>query len=277
MKLLNLLYNPRIRRLITCHRQNSLVRWLNDFSVLYHQTYENRNYNFHENGEAFVLGKVQAHSVIKTVFDVGANVGEWSAVAAGLFPEANIYAFEILPNIFAQLEDKLKGAPHARAYNLGLSDKEEETFVNYVEANSALSTCLNDFSEEFHHLTSKREPCRTITGDIFCERNSIQQIDFLKIDVEGFEGKVLKGFEGLLENGAVKVIQFEYGYASLSSNFFLKDFYKLFNHYNMAVGKIYPTGVDFSDYNYMKEDFIGPNYIAIQRSKIDLIKALKDN
>jgi FkbM family methyltransferase len=277
MKLLNLLYNPRIRRLITRHRQNWLVRWLNDFSVLYHQTYENRNYNFHDNGEAFVLKKVQAHSVIKTVFDVGANVGDWSAIAAGLFPEAKIYAFEILPNIFAQLEDKLKITHNVKAYNVGLSDKEEETLVNYVEANSALSTCLDDFSEEFHGLTPKREHCQTITGDIFCERNSIQQIDFLKIDVEGFEGKVLKGFEGLLKKGAVKAIQFEYGYASLSSNFFLKDFYKLFNHYNMTGGKIYPAGVDFSSYNYMKEDFIGPNYLAIQRSEVDLIKALTVN
>jgi hypothetical protein len=33
--------------------------------------------------------------------------------------------------------------------------------------------------------------------------------------------------------------------------------------------------VDFSDYNFEKEDFIGPNYIAIREDRKDLIEALR--
>ncbi len=46
-------------------------------------------------------------------------------------------------------------------------------------------------------------------GKNYIEENKIEQIDFLKIDVEGFELKVLKGFGEHLSK--VKYIQFEYG------------------------------------------------------------------
>ena len=51
--------------------------------------------------------------------------------------------------------------------------------------------------------------------------NNIKNIDFLKIDTEGFELNVLKGFGDFLEN--VKIIQFEYGGTFLDNNTKLID------------------------------------------------------
>jgi len=40
---------------------------------------------------------------VRTIFDIGANIGQTSAVYANLFPEAVIYAFEPFPDPFEQL------------------------------------------------------------------------------------------------------------------------------------------------------------------------------
>lgn len=51
--------------------------------------------------------------------------------------------------------------------------------------------------------------------------SNIDSIDFLKIDTEGFELEVLKGFDGYLSR--VKIIQFEYGGTFLDNKLKLKD------------------------------------------------------
>ena len=62
------------------------------------------------------------------------------------------------------------------------------------------------------------------------------------------------------------MIQFEYGYVNIVAKFLLYDFYKLLEGYGMKIGKIYPDFVDFRDYRYQDEDFIGPNYLAVHES-----------
>ncbi len=73
----------------------------------------------------------------------------------------------------------------------------------------------------------------------------------------------------------IAVIQFEYGKINIISHALLRDFYVLLKSYGYEVGKIYPKSVDFSDYNLDKEDFIGPNFIAVLKEKLQLITALR--
>jgi len=48
-----------------------------------------------------------------------------------------------------------------------------------------------------------------ISLDDFCQRESISRVDFLKLDVEGAEMKVLQGGESLFSTGACRVLQIE--------------------------------------------------------------------
>jgi hypothetical protein len=59
------------------------------------------------------------------------------------------------------------------------------------------------------------------TGKEYTITNHIKNIDFLKIDTEGYELNVLQGFDDFLEN--VKIIQFEYGGTFLDNNIKLID------------------------------------------------------
>ena len=58
-------------------------------------------------------------------------------------------------------------------------------------------------------------------GKDYVVSNNIKNIDFLKIDTEGYELNVLKGFEDFLEN--IKIVQFEYGGTFLDNNTKLID------------------------------------------------------
>ena len=96
----------------------------------------------------------------------------------------------------------------------------------------------------------------------------------MKIDVEGYEDKVLKGFEGMLKAGRIKIIQFEYGCINIDTHFLLKDFYDYLGRFDMKIGKIYPTYVDFREYRYSDENFFGPNYLAVHSSCTKVLDTL---
>jgi FkbM family methyltransferase len=237
--------------------------------------YENFSYDFHRNGEARVLRTLEERTTIRTVFDVGANTGEWSTMAVHTFPSAHVHAFEIVPQTALVCRSNTQRLERFTLNEVGLSDREGSDEAYVTEGLSVLATCVPDFSDTFHRIETAPVAVRTTTGDLYCERLGIESIDFLKIDVEGYEDKVLRGFESMLERGAVRAIQFEYGYVNIASRFLLKDFYDLLIPYGMAVGKVYPTYVDFRDYDHHHEDFRGPNYLAVRRREHELIRALE--
>lgn len=110
-----------------------------------------------------------------------------------------------------------------------------------------------------------------ITGAEFCIQKGISKIDFLKIDVEGLEFQVLKGFLDFIENQKIKVVQFEYGPMNIESRTFLKDFYDFLGPKGYQIGKLYPDGVEFCEYCYQLDDFKWANYVAVLHSEKQII------
>jgi hypothetical protein len=155
-----------------------------------------------------------------------------------------------------------------------MSDHTGEAEVNYFAGGSGVATLVDDATYEFFGVETEKVQARVTSGDEFCAEHSIDQIDFLKIDVEGAEWDVLRGFESMLSRGAIRAVQFEYGYANVLTKHMLRDFHQLFEAADLLVGKIYPTYVDFRTYRLTDEDFLGPNYLAVPRSENELIAAL---
>jgi FkbM family methyltransferase len=231
---------------------------------------ENCSYDSRLNGEEVLLRKLR-ESGLRTFFDVGANRGDWSLMVRHFFPGSSIHCFEIAPAMYEVLESALKPLqPPATLNRFGLSDHNGAVTVNFCAENDGLSTML-DPSIEGHFVEVK---ATVETGDSYVKRNAISQIDFLKLDVEGAESFVLNGFFDTLKSQAIRIIQFEYGKASIISGFLLKDFYQLLEPLGYAIGKLYPDGVDFMQYSTDLENFIGPNFVAVPASAKELIEHL---
>ena len=56
--------------------------------------------------------------------------------------------------------------------------------------------------------------------DIFCLENNIKQIDFFKMNVQGYEYNIFLGAKKLLENKAIGYIQFEFDEPIIENRFF---------------------------------------------------------
>jgi FkbM family methyltransferase len=262
------------KRFFVMRRRKAWVRRLDHRLVWLHEAIENRNYDSGQNGEWRVLDVVRQRHSVSTVLDVGANVGDWTVHAAGIFPDAKVFSLEIVESTYAELLANSAAHRNVSAHNLGLSDKSGEIEIFCHEEYSFLATAVEGSLEALFGMSTRPVKCWVMTGDEFCAAHGITHIDVLKIDVEGMEDAVLRGFSGMLREGRIDVIQFEYGYVNVMTKFLLRDFYSFFGEYGMVIGKIYPNYVDFRDYHQGHEDFLGPNFLAVRSSLSELVELL---
>jgi FkbM family methyltransferase len=240
-------------------RRNVFFRTIAKLAKQYLKWFGNASYKPHKNGERWVLAQLRGEN-IRSVLDVGANVGDWAVLAAELLPDATVWALEIVPATFARLRERLGGGDNSRirCFNLGLADRDGVLRINYDAAASTHAT----FTEYPQSGPRQSIDCAVRTGDGFVREQGIARVDFLKLDVEGAEHLVLAGLAESLSARRVRFVQFEYGRVNILTKFLLRDFYDVLRRYGYVVGKIFPDFVDFRAYDLGDEDFLGPNYLA---------------
>ena len=89
-------------------------------------------------------------------------------------------------------------------------------------------------------------------------------IDFLKIDTEGSEMRVLRGCKALLEAKRIRLIQFEYGGAWIDAKEFLADAYHLLRQYGYSIGRLLSQDIQWIpgfDHREL-ENYKYANYVA---------------
>lgn len=238
-------------------RNNRVLRTTAKLCRQYLKWFGNASYKAERNGERWLIDTLRSES-IRTVLDVGANVGSWSLMASEFFPSASIYAFEIVPDTAVVLQRNTAPQPRIKAFALGMAAHTGTLAINYHPSASAHAT----FTLYPHRQRGTPVECPVIGGSDFLAREGLREVDFLKLDVEGAEHFVLQGLEEEIGQKRIRFIQFEYGRVNILTHFLLKDFYDFFAKYGYVVGKLYPDHIDFREYDLGDEDFIGPNYLA---------------
>lgn len=234
----------------------------------------NVNFNMTGNGELRVL-KILAEDNPRCIFDVGANAGEYTRMALEFCPGCVIHSFEIVPDTFNKLVNNVK-SDGVRFVNKGLSDKAGliNIYVSNREDTTATACKIDGMrGHDDYYAGAKVYECEVTTGFEYLTANNIEQIDLLKVDVEGMDYRALSGFGDSL--GKVKCIQFEYGVFNIASKDLLVDFYRLLVKHGFVIGKIMPKGVIFNEYHFSMEDFYGNNYLAVKKNDQALISRLK--
>ena len=261
-----------IKRFFKRNTHNKLFKALAGFGRALNRLYENRNHDLYSNGEYTVLKKI---SKLKpsVIIDGGANIGKYSLVCKELNPSALIYSLEPVKDTFNILAENVSDYDNIKPIQKGLYKKDTNKEINIFNSNTHSS--LVDI-QGLSYESTQRQTIELIKGDDFMKNHEIEEVDLLKIDVEGVEFDALLGFDEHISKGKIKMIQFEYGYINITTKKLLIDFYNYFESKGYILGKIFPKTVEFRKYEFKYEDFLGPNFIAVKKTETDLINLLEN-
>lgn len=220
-----------------------------------------------------VVGTAFRDLASPVVFDVGANIGDYSLLVKRHLPSAQIYAFEPAQSTFQQLEKHIAaeaGNGNIKPFKIGFSDAEKTVELHSYtiegqEVSLLASIDLRQPTQVVDVKTSVSERIQVQTIDTFCELEGVERIEFLKLDVEGHELAVLRGAQRMLRDRRIKIIQFEFGPANIYSRTFFYDFWSLLSE-DFELYRIVPNGiVPIRYYGEHLEVFLTTNYLAIQK------------
>lgn len=225
--------------------------------------------NFEISGERFLIKSVvnSPRDSPCVVFDVGANVGEFSTEVLHRrgSGKLELHAFEPTNGAFAQLRAAL--APRAGLYlnQCALGQRRGEVPI-YFDAPASGLASLTRRNLSFRDMEmSHQETVRVRTLDDYCDEMRVAGMDLLKIDVEGHELDVLLGAEMMLQKRAIRRVMWEFGGANLDTRTNFRDFWQVFGNYGF--GKIYrlvPPGHlhRIQSYDEALEQYTTTNYVA---------------
>jgi FkbM family methyltransferase len=239
------------------------------FSLMHKFALAGMNYggggDLHISGEGWVLSYLSRIFGQKklTLFDVGANIGEYSQVLAQTFgSRAEIFAFEPASETYTLLQNNTKNT-NIVPIKLGFGEKKTRLPLFSAENKSGFSSIFNRRLDHYGITFSSKEIISIDSIDHFCDLRHIKVIHFLKIDVEGYELSVLKGAHKMLKKKAIKAIQFEFGGCDIDSRTFFQDFYYILTP-NYTIYRILQDGiVPITSYSEIREIFVNTNYLAL--------------
>ena len=145
------------------------------------------------------------------IFDVGAFNGLDGLILAIKNPESMIHGFEANPNLIKEIKKNKKKIEffkkikikNYKINNYAVSDK--NSFLKFNIAKNPTVSSLNEFSKnidktwpgyrEAHCTVVKKIRVKSITLEKYCIDNKINIINYLHVDTQGSDLKVLKGLK----------------------------------------------------------------------------------
>lgn len=177
------------------------------------------------------------------ILDVGANRGQSAQRYLKLFPGCRIHSFEP----FKESYDILKQIQYDNlsTYQYGLSDRNEiQTF--YLNGASPTNSLLKiderapDVWGDLAALRAKSiTTCEFRTLDWFLETHDLNNVNFMKLDVQGAEFKVLNGATKALKEKKIGLVQIEFLFVPTYQEQKSFDYYiEFFKRYNYQLSMI---------------------------------------
>lgn len=143
---------------------------------------------------------------VTTVFDCGANLGCMTAFYRRSFPTAQVYAFEPNTDTFDALRAAVEDDGLVRCVHAGIGAQSGTAQLHLAEHHWADSIVRRHDADDAGGRRGGVMSVPVVSIDGFCEREGIDRVEILKLDVEGVELEAVRGASGLLARGGVDLI-----------------------------------------------------------------------
>ena len=202
----------------------------------------------------------------KLIIDIGGNCGDYSEIVRNKYPLAEIYIFEPSKKNIDLLTSRFDRYDSVTVVPVALSNFSGDSILYANESGSGLGSLTKRRLEHFDVPFDFEEKVHTERFEDYW-KNELggRTIDCVKIDVEGHELDLLKGFGQSLT--VVKAIQFEFGGCNIDTRTFFQDFWYFFKSYSFDIYRIGPLGAQpIVAYSELDEFFSTTNFIAVNRN-----------
>ena len=201
----------------------------------------------------------------KLAVDIGGNVGNYTAELRRKNSDLEIHTFEPSASNIAKLNARFKDDRLITLLPVALSDKAGSATLFSNEPGSGLGSLTRRRLDHFNIAFDTTETIETVRFEEYWrERLGSRPLDIVKIDVEGHELVVLKGFGDALT--AARVLQFEFGGCNIDTRTYFQDFWYFFKEREFDIFRVTPFGANkISQYAESDELFSTTNYFAVNR------------
>lgn len=220
------------------------------------------------NGEDLLLRRLAGE--VDTFVDVGASVGEWSHRAFVHFGEdVQAVLYEPRASAFSELEKEFSDSSNVVMESMAVADQNGSTF--FVErTHGEHSSLQGDLGEDEKVTTSYEVQITTLSAA--SKQWPFDAVDFLKVDVEGFDLDVLRGGGDLFAKQKVGFVQFEYNSSWKKHYNTLGEALRLLRGYEYDVFLLKSEGIFEYDYSKLGEFWRYANFVGVPRSKQYLLE-----
>jgi FkbM family methyltransferase len=194
---------------------------------------------------------------IQTAFDIGANVGTYSRLLIAELG-CEVHAFEPATAAFERLSTNAPRGlnPHRAA----VSNSEGEAILYSSRPASPTASLSQAFGG------TETETVVMTTIDTFCANNSINAVDFVKIDTEGYEREVLLGMQETIRRLRPRYLQFEFNIMHLQRGYTVYDLSLLLPDYSFY--RLLPNGwLKICTKQFSSNIFMFSNIVAVRRAE----------
>lgn len=205
------------------------------------------------------------------VFDVGANVGDWSAALLVLLKNTSesmaLHLFEPVPLTFKHLQNRF-GTQNTNLHfeQVALSSESGRDTV-YVSGHVAGTNSLHADPER---AGEEGVPVIRVTAAEYCQTHNIRRIHLFKCDTEGHDMEVIRGALPLLAKENISVLQFEYNHRWVISRNFLRDAFALIGKLPYKLVKLQPNELlVINEWHPELDRFFHGNYALVHVDALD--------
>jgi FkbM family methyltransferase len=220
------------------------------------------------------LGKLFESQRIDTVWDVGANRGQfYRLLRKGMGFKGTILSFEPLSELHKLLAEKSKNDRNWHVFPFALGEKQEQLAINIMKANDMSSFLMPD-QDHTDRFRDSNTPIKTELVNIKClddifeelrERYHIER-SYLKMDTQGYDLNVVKGGKKVISN-----------FVGLQTEASVLPVYKEMPDYRKAIHFMNEIGFELSGLFPVARDekwrLIEFDCVMVNPEKIDLIPA----